>query len=165
MDSAAGRSRSSPRRAARPDAGSGCRAQRTGRRNAPARRSCVPPPPWSRAPREARPAPARGATRPRAIRSRSYLAPRCCREFVPARPEEVQGRRPLVDCREQLGIRELGTSEARGLPQLARYVRAPRADVDVRLRVLVVPGREPVVGALPELLRAKLDGDVEVLGP
>ena len=69
--SAAARSRSSPRRAGRPGAGSGCRAPRTGRRSGRARRSCGRPRRWSRGPRAARRPPARGATRPRSIRSRS----------------------------------------------------------------------------------------------
>src|SRR5215211_9004817 len=77
--------------------------------------------------------------------------------------EEVERGPALVFCRDQLRVGELGALEPGGVPELPGDLGAPRSDVEIRLRVLVVAGRAAEVRPLG--FRAELEGDVEVLGP
>src|ERR687897_2881825 len=82
-----------------------------------------------------------------------------------ARVEELERGGDGIRGGQQVRIAELRSGEGGRVPERAFGPRRPRADVYVRLGVIVVPWRGAVVGALAGALGPGLDRDVEVLGP
>src|SRR3954452_12275093 len=80
--------------------------------------------------------------------------------------QEAQRDLALVLGGHDLGPRQLGSAERRGVPD-RRVVdrRRPGRDVDVGLGGVGVPGRHAEARAAAVGVAAELDGDVEVLGP